>query len=86
VAVCHAFGVKLKARVASLLPDGVYTIPEIIRRPGDDRKRVARKEIGHCVGRARYETNNGEDYYRRYGGMLEADFCAGNTGGRKISA
>ncbi len=29
VAVCHAFGLKYKQRVASLLPMGIYTIPEI---------------------------------------------------------
>ncbi len=29
VAVCHAFGFKYKERVASMLPMGIYTIPEI---------------------------------------------------------
>jgi len=29
VAACHAFGLKYKERVASLLPMGIYTIPEI---------------------------------------------------------
>jgi len=33
VAVCHAFGFKYKQRVASMLPMGIYTVPEISEMP-----------------------------------------------------
>ncbi len=56
VAVCHAFGLKYKQRVASLLPMGVYTIPEI-SAAGETEESCKQKGIDYCVGRARYENN-----------------------------
>ena len=56
VAVCHAFGLKYKERVASLLPMGIYTIPEI-SAAGETEESCKEKGIDYCVGRARYENN-----------------------------
>lgn len=56
VAVCHAFGLKYKQRVASLLPMGIYTIPEI-SAAGETEESCKEKGIDYCVGRALYENN-----------------------------
>jgi NAD(P) transhydrogenase len=56
VAVCHAFGLKYKQRVASLLPMGIYTIPEI-SAAGETEEACKEKAISYCVGRALYGNN-----------------------------
>jgi NAD(P) transhydrogenase len=56
VAVCHAFGLNYKQRVASLLPMGVYTIPEI-SAAGETEASCKEKGIDYCVGRAHYANN-----------------------------
>jgi NAD(P) transhydrogenase len=56
VAVCHAFGFHYKQRVASMLPMGIYTIPEI-SSAGETEDSCKEKKIEYCVGRARYENN-----------------------------
>jgi NAD(P) transhydrogenase len=56
VAVCHAFGFKYKQRVASMLPMGIYTIPEI-SAAGETEDSCKEKKIPYCVGRARYSNN-----------------------------
>jgi len=56
VAVCHAFSFKYKQRVASLLPMGIYTIPEI-SAAGETEESCKEKKIDYVVGRARYENN-----------------------------
>jgi NAD(P) transhydrogenase len=56
VAVCHAFGLKYKKRVASLLPMGIYTIPEI-SAAGETEESCNEKGLDYCVGRALYENN-----------------------------
>jgi NAD(P) transhydrogenase len=56
VAVCHAFGFKYKQRVASMLPMGIYTIPEI-SAAGETEESCKEKKIDYCVGRALYENN-----------------------------
>jgi len=56
VAVCHAFNFKYKQRVASLLPMGIYTIPEI-SAAGETEESCKEKKIDYVVGRARYENN-----------------------------
>jgi NAD(P) transhydrogenase len=53
VAVCHAFGFQYKQRVASLLPMGIYTIPEI-SSAGETEDSCREKKMEFCVGRARY--------------------------------
>jgi len=56
VAVCHAFGFQYKQRVASMLPIGIYTIPEI-SCAGETEDSCKEKKIDYEVGRARYENN-----------------------------
>jgi len=56
VAVCHAFGFQYKQRVASMLPMGVYTIPEI-SAIGETEESCREKKIAYEVGRARYANN-----------------------------
>ena len=56
VAVCHAFGFDYKKRVASELPMGVYTIPEISAM-GETEQSCKEKKIEYEVGRARYANN-----------------------------
>ncbi|MEQ1474626.1 MAG: Si-specific NAD(P)(+) transhydrogenase, partial [Candidatus Acidiferrum sp.] len=56
VAVCHAFGLKHKQRVASLLPMGIYTIPEI-SAAGETEASCREKKIDYEVGRAHYANN-----------------------------
>ena len=56
VAVCHAFGFKYKQRLASNLPMGIYTIPEI-SAVGETEESCKEKKIDYEVGRARYPNN-----------------------------
>ena len=56
VAICHAFGFQYKQRVASMLPMGVYTIPEI-SAVGETEQSCKEKGIDYVVGRARYSNN-----------------------------
>jgi len=56
VAVCHAFGFNYKKRVASQLPMGVYTIPEI-SAVGESEESCREHHIDYAVGRARYANN-----------------------------
>jgi len=56
VAMCHAFGLKYKQRVASMLPMGIYTIPEI-SSVGESEESCKEKKIDYCVGVAHYKNN-----------------------------
>ena len=56
VAICHAFGFQYKQRLASMLPMGVYTIPEI-SAVGESEETCKEKGIDYEVGRARYANN-----------------------------
>jgi NAD(P) transhydrogenase len=56
VAVCHAFNFQYKQRVASMLPMGIYTIPEI-SAAGETEDSCREKKIDFCVGRANYANN-----------------------------
>lgn len=56
VAVCHAFGLKYKKRVASMLPMGIYTIPEI-SAVGETEESCRQKNLDFCIGRALYSNN-----------------------------
>ena len=56
VAACHAFGITYKQRMASQLPIGVYTIPEI-SSIGETEQSCREKAIDCEVGRAHYANN-----------------------------
>jgi NAD(P) transhydrogenase len=74
VAVCHAFGLKYKQRVASLLPMGIYTIPEI-SAAGESEESCKEKKIDYCVGRAHYENNARGHIVGDTTGMLKLIFA-----------
>jgi NAD(P) transhydrogenase len=56
VAVCRAFGFTYKQEVSSLLPFGVYTIPEV-SSVGLSEADAAAKGFDAVVGRARFADN-----------------------------
>jgi NAD(P) transhydrogenase len=74
VAVCHAFGFKYKQRVASMLPMGIYTIPEI-SAAGETEESCKEKKIDYCVGRAHYENNARGHIIGDTAGMLKLIFA-----------
>jgi NAD(P) transhydrogenase len=74
VAVCHAFALKYKQRVASLLPMGIYTIPEI-SAAGETEESCKEKKIDYVVGRARYENNARGHITGDTAGMLKLIFA-----------
>lgn len=53
VAVAHAFGSTFKSGIASILPTGIYTIPEA-SMIGETEASLREKGIDFVVGRARY--------------------------------
>ena len=77
VAVCHAFGLKYKQRVASLLPMGIYTIPEI-SAAGETEESCREKKIDFVVGRALYENNARGHITGDTAGMLKLIFARGD--------
>jgi NAD(P) transhydrogenase len=74
VAVCHAFGFKYKQRVASMLPMGIYTIPEI-SSAGETEESCKEKNIDYCVGRALYANNARGHIIGDTAGMLKLVFA-----------
>jgi NAD(P) transhydrogenase len=74
VAVCHAFSFKYKQRVASMLPMGIYTIPEI-SAAGETEESCREKKIDYCVGRAYYANNARGHITGDTAGMLKLIFA-----------
>jgi NAD(P) transhydrogenase len=74
VAVCHAFDFKYKQRVASKLPMGIYTIPEI-SSAGETEDSCKEKKIDYCVGRALYANNARGHIIGDTAGMLKLVFA-----------
>jgi NAD(P) transhydrogenase len=74
VAVCHAFDFKYKQRVASMLPMGIYTIPEI-SSAGETEESCQEKKIDYCVGRALYANNARGHIIGDTAGMLKLIFA-----------
>jgi NAD(P) transhydrogenase len=56
VAMCHAFDLKYKTRLAPIFPLAVYTIPEVAM-VGETEESCREKSIDYCVGRALYRHN-----------------------------
>jgi NAD(P) transhydrogenase len=56
VAMCSAFDLKFKTRVAPLFPYGLYTIPEV-SMVGETEESATKKGLQFEVGRARYRDN-----------------------------
>lgn len=74
VAVCHAFGFAYKQRVDSMLPMGIYTIPEI-SAAGETEESCKEKKIDYCVGRALYANNARGHITGDTAGMLKLIFA-----------
>jgi NAD(P) transhydrogenase len=74
VAVCHAFGFQYKQRLASMLPMGVYTIPEI-SAVGESEETCKEKGIEYAVGRARYANNTRGQIVGDLTGLLKLIFA-----------
>jgi NAD(P) transhydrogenase len=56
VAMVHAFDLKYKSAVATILPYGIYTIPEC-SVAGETEESLQKQNIPFVAGRARYEQN-----------------------------
>ena len=56
LAMVHAFDLKYKRQAASLLPYGIYTIPEC-SMVGETEDSAQRRGVPYVVGRARYRDN-----------------------------
>lgn len=56
VAACHAFGSDLKKHIATVLPTGIYTIPEV-STAGLTEPQAKEKGIDYVVGRGSYAHN-----------------------------
>jgi NAD(P) transhydrogenase len=56
VAMCHAFDFGYKKSVATEMPYGIYTIPEVSSF-GETEETCQQKKIDYVVGRALYENN-----------------------------
>ncbi|HUG38490.1 MAG TPA: FAD-dependent oxidoreductase, partial [Candidatus Limnocylindrales bacterium] len=56
VAMCHAFDLAYKTRVAPIFPLAIYTIPEVAM-VGETEETCQEKKIAYCVGRGFYREN-----------------------------
>ncbi len=77
VAMCHAFGFPYKQRLASQLPMGIYTIPEI-SAVGETEESCQIRKISYAVGRAKYANNARGQIAGDTAGLLKLIFRADN--------
>jgi NAD(P) transhydrogenase len=77
VAICHAFGFPYKQRLASQLPMGIYTIPEI-SAVGETMESCDIRKIHYAVGRAHYANNARGQIIGESTGMLKLIFHPDN--------
>jgi len=56
VAVCHAFSFDYKSQVSTLIPYGLYTIPEV-SMVGESEESLQKQGRDYLVGRAHYRNN-----------------------------
>ena len=77
VAMCHAFGFPYKRRLASQLPMGIYTIPEI-SAVGESEESCKEKKTPCVVGRAKYSNNARGQIIGDTAGMLKLIFRPDN--------
>jgi len=77
VAVCHAFNFPYKRRLASMLPMGIYTIPEI-SAAGESEESCREKGIDFVAGRARYANNARGQIVGDLSGLLKLIFRRDN--------
>lgn len=73
VAMCHAFDFGYKDRVASLLPYGIYTIPEV-SMVGLTEEEAKKRTFEYEVGRSRFADNPRGQIIGNERGMLKLIF------------
>jgi len=74
VAVCHAFDLRYKTRVAAVLPLAVYTIPEVAMA-GETEESCREKGLPYCVGRSFYTGNARGQIMGDQGGLIKLVFA-----------
>lgn len=52
----HAMGLEVRAGISHLLPNGIYTIPEV-SMVGETEESLRRRGVDYVVGRAKYQNN-----------------------------
>jgi NAD(P) transhydrogenase len=55
-AVRHAVGLEVRTGISHLLPNGIYTIPEV-SMVGETEESLKRQGVDYVVGRAKYQNN-----------------------------
>lgn len=75
VAICHAFGFGYKTAVSSMMPYGIYTIPEA-SGVGETEQTCAEKGRDAVVGRALYRNNARGKIVGDTEGMTKIVVCA----------
>ncbi len=75
VAMVHAFDLKYKTRIATLLPYGIYTIPEC-SMAGETEESAAKKNLATIIGVAPYEANARGQIIGAKSGFLKLVFAA----------
>ena len=55
-AVSHAFGLPIRAGISPVLPNGIYTIPEV-SMVGETEESLKKQGVDYVVGRADYRSN-----------------------------
>jgi NAD(P) transhydrogenase len=78
IAICHAFQLGYKTRLAPHLPYGIYTIPEI-STVGETEETLKEKEILYEVGRSRYGDNPRGQIIGDTEGLVKLVFSAEDT-------
>jgi NAD(P) transhydrogenase len=73
VAMCHAFDLGYKTRVASLVPLAVYTIPEVAM-VGETEESARERGLDYCVGSAPFSRNARAQIVGEIGGVLKLIF------------
>jgi NAD(P) transhydrogenase len=74
VAVCHAFGFTYKRQVSSLIPYGLYTIPEVAM-VGASEDELVRDGREYLVGRGYFDRNARAQIGGDTSGMIKLVFA-----------
>jgi NAD(P) transhydrogenase len=75
IAMSHAFDLKFKERMASILPYGIYTIPEC-SMAGESEESLTKAGVPYVAGRAYYKTNARGEIIGEQDGFLKLLFTA----------
>jgi len=76
VAVCQAFGFAYKRQVSSLVPYGIYTIPELSML-GETEETLRARGTPYCVGRGHFRRNARGQIIGDTAGMIKLVFDPG---------